>query len=551
MRVFVIIALFQYMLSAATAQVYTITVMAYSDANCSADGRLFGYIPLASLGISSCNSLSSPICVLDSYSGSYIKYTACAEGSPPTPTSGLWQSVYSSSSCTASSLRFMAQTPSACAAGSGISQRAICTNSGGAQRLTYPNTLCSGSPDRSEDVVRGMNSTLGTCAYSSSLGYYSIVSCYETPSVPFSPTQGIWQENFKSSSCAPSSSYTMSQTYSGICRLAGPGAGPGSYVKAACTTSGSAQVEYYSTATCSGSPIYFYDFSSSSTPIGACQSSGYGSQGESYKYSCYGTGAPFSLLAALSGKTCGGAPLPSSASLSGISCYSGIVAAGGGRVYEHPSTMIGPSGTPITFKVCGAVTGTVDGSMNMSGMIVGQRVRMYFPILNLDSVNLRSVTMGFSDVTDVTMCTSNKCNSPATDACATAGGALPALTSPVCGGAPTSSVPLSVTAAPISCFNNVNAPLALQAAPVGGLCVALTRLCKGANDTLPNCAGRSAGTAVRVYSDVNTLLITLGSAAANALFSTFAEFYRGMLMTHGSSILADLSELTLCNAAGW
>jgi hypothetical protein len=80
--------------------------------------------------------------------------------------------------------------------------------------------------------------------------------------------------------------------------------------------------------------------------------------------------------------------------------------------------------------------------------------------------------------------------------------------------------------------------------------VALTRRCKGANDGLSTCAGKAAGTAVRVYSDVNTLTAALGISAATAM-GDIAGLYQGVLLSPNHSIRADFDGLVLCNTAGW
>ncbi len=148
------------------------------------------------------------------------------------------------------------------------------------------------------------------------------------------------------------------------------------------------------------------------------------------------------------------------------------------------------------------------------------------------------------------MCTSSNCNSPASDACATGGGALPALTSPVCGGAPVSGVPPSAAAAPIACFNNVNTTLALQATPAGGLCIAFTHAClESTLYRVPGCNGKAVGTAVRVYSGVNTLISALG-VAAPALQSITGLYYGGVLLSSGSPYRT-MDSVVLCNTAGW
>ena len=181
----------------------------------------------------------------------------------------------------------------------------------------------------------------------------------------------------------------------------------------------------------------------------------------------------------------------------------------------------------------------------------GHLVRYYGGAPSIEQAAL-TLAVGLSGSTDIIMCTSSNCNSPASDACATGGGALPALTSPVCGGAPASGVPPSAAAAPIACFNNVNATLALQATPAGGLCIAFTHTCQHPTmDPVPGCSGKAVGTPVRVYSDVNTLSSALG-AVAPMLQNITASYYAGYLLPPGAAPRAlYFDSLVMCSTKEW
>jgi len=195
----------------------------------------------------------------------------------------------------------------------------------------------------------------------------------------------------------------------------------------------------------------------------------------------------------------------------------------------------------VDFKVCFAA----------SGFSNGLPARYYYGAGSL--IEAASTMYGLlTNVTDVIACTSNKCNSPALDACATAGGALPALTSPICGGVPASGAPPSPATTAINCYNNVNltAP-ALQTTPAGALCVALTRRCVGVSD--PLCPGKAAGTVMRLYTDVNTLIAAIGgpSAAADYSITVGNLFQAGFLTIPDHPIRSSINDLFLCNTAGW
>ena len=188
--------------------------------------------------------------------------------------------------------------------------------------------------------------------------------------------------------------------------------------------------------------------------------------------------------------------------------------------------------------------------MALTGRMNGHLVRYYAGAPSIEQAAMAASF--FSGATDIIMCTSSKCNSPASDACATGGGALPALTSPVCGGAPASGVPPSAAAAPIACYNNVNTTLALQATPAGSLCIAFTHTCQHPTmDPVPGCSWKAVGTAVRVYSDVNTLSSALG-AFAPMLQNITAIFYAGYFLSPGAAPRAQYIDLlVMCNTAGW
>jgi hypothetical protein len=185
----------------------------------------------------------------------------------------------------------------------------------------------------------------------------------------------------------------------------------------------------------------------------------------------------------------------------------------------------------------------------------GDLVRLYYGVQSLEALNQFAAV--FTGVVDVSACTTNKCNNPATDACATNNGALPVLSSMLCGGAPASGVPPTPSGSNIKCFNNINAPsTALQTAASGNLCVTLTHLCQ-ASDPFPNCAGK-VGTAVRVYSDVATITTFIGSEVAAQIGSSeVASFtfllhkaYSGFFSSSSYPARATMNDLSLCNTEG-
>lgn len=423
---------FALFLSAASAQEY-VTTMSYSDANCTADARLYGYYSSTTIGFTCAwMAANPPSCSSSSYGGS-TKITTCAAGSIPTPTSGLWQ----------------------------------------------------------------------------------------------------W--SFSSPTCAASSAQGAIQYYAPTCQTGSGGPGGAVAMKAVCTTGGGAEARYYSNTACSGNAIY-----TSPLPVNSTCGRTPGDGSSSYStISCYGEAvAPFSYATALAGKTCGGASIPTTASSTALTCFSGVVNASSPEMgMVSPSTSNGAS-----MAVCFAVTGRMNGHL----------VRYYGGAPTIEAAATSLSSSMFTDATDIIVCTSSKCNSPALDACATAGGALPALTSPICGGAPASGAPPAAAAAPVACFNNVNATLALQATPAGSLCIAFTHACQHPTaDPVPGCNGKAAGTAVRVYSDVNTLANTLG-AAASMLQDITAMFYGGSFLPSGSPYRTQyLDSLVVCNTKEW
>ena len=254
--------------------------------------------------------------------------------------------------------------------------------------------------------------------------------------------------------------------------------------------------------------------------------------------------APTQQLPTTPPPACAGTTLPTTVSSTNLTCYLGspVTAAGNGAV-SAPSTVqvSATSYGPADFKVCFAA----------SGFSNGLPARLYYGAGSL--IQASSMIYGqLTNVTDVIACTSNKCNSPISDACATAGGMLPTLTSPLCGGLSASGAPPSPATTGIACYNNANSTaLALQATPVGNLCVALTRRCEGVSD--PLCRGKAAGTVMRLYTDVNTLIAAIGGpSAATSYSTTVGNLFQGALMTTPDHpFRGSINDLLLCNTAGW
>jgi hypothetical protein len=232
---------------------------------------------------------------------------------------------------------------------------------------------------------------------------------------------------------------------------------------------------------------------------------------------------------------CAGSTLPSAASTADLACFLGFHSTAGNSSIIAPSMVTSAAGyVPANFKMCFAATGRMNGKLT----------RAYYGAGSIEQAS-NLVNSVLTNVTDFFACTTQKCNSPAADACATAGGTLSALTSPVCG-APESPPP---AANAIACYTNLNAtsPI-LQTTPVSLLCVALTHRCQGAGDPIPTCNGKAAGAVVRVYGDSNTLSDAFGGAAFR---KDAGDFYGGALTSADYFIRSAMDALFLCNSAGW
>ena len=433
------------MLSAASAQAYYQTVMAYSDANCTKDARVVSY-----LAADACDRFSPAAQTCGEGRGGgwdYTKTTACTAGALPTPTTGLWMSTFSSS-CSSNA------TKSLYTSFSGTCQRAA------ASTLRFPDA----PPDGSTNTV--------------------------------------------------------------------------------CTTGGGVQVRVYGSSDCSGEIIGARDIPYLQIWGGRALGECYHIDTEFSQLTCYGpTVAPWSPP--LPSKTCANAVLPSTVSSTNLTCFQGFANAAGNSSVSAPSTILGPTGSAPAafFKVCLAATGTLGG----------KTVRGYTGAESIEQAT-SIISNALLSVSDVIMCTSNNCNSPASDACASAGGALPALTSPICGGAPSGGAAPTAAASPIACFNNVeNNVTALQSAPASGLCIALTHRCQGAGDLVPNCNGKAVGTVVRVYSDVATLSSAMGPSGATLMQQVVGAFYSGTPLMSSNYYLRTTAadDLYICNTAGW
>ncbi len=190
--------------------------------------------------------------------------------------------------------------------------------------------------------------------------------------------------------------------------------------------------------------------------------------------------------------------------------------------------------------MCAAVTAKFNGAL----------VRYYTGHSSVAGAVNHYATAPVKDITDALFCTADRCNDPTKDQCASAAGRLPAVTSMLCGGAPTGPAP-APAAAPIVCWSNANSTsAALQARPAAGLCIALTHVCQAPPDPFSNCAGKAVGTAVRVYTDVTALSGTLGSNAAVAQ-SLVDNAQLGYLTTSSLLVRNTLFDaITICNTAG-
>ena len=349
--------------------------------------------------------------------------------------------------------------------------------------------------------------------------YTKMTAC--TAGTP-APASGLWLKYYSSSSCSSSSFSYMVQGLSGVCASGQGPTGGSSYSKAVCTTDGGAQMWYYTNSGCTGNADSYTSLSSAGLTLSACTASGTSSS----QILCYGAQvAPFSFAS----RTCGGSSLPTSVSSASLTCFTGAVNAS-----SFANSAVYPTDAGGGFKLCVALTGRMNGNL----------VRYYYGAQSLEALNQFAAGQ-FTGVVDVSACTTNKCNNPATDACATNNGALPVLSSMLCGGAPASGVPPTPSGSNIKCFNNINAPsTALQTAASGNLCVTLTHLCQ-ASDPFPNCAGK-AGTAVRVYSDVATITTFIGFTLQH-MYSFGAS---GALFSSSYPARATMNDLSLCNTEG-
>ena len=253
--------------------------------------------------------------------------------------------------------------------------------------------------------------TSSTCQISGGNGgapvsYSKTTAC--TTGVP-APASGVWYSQFADTSCSTSSLLSMYPVVSGSC---GPSPfGSGGSSRPVCTTGGGAQMWSFSSADCSGDVGNFYDLGRAYLNNSFCSPS---SSSGSFKYACFGAEvAPWSYAS----KTCAGSSLPTSAASTGISCFTGQSNASSltGSVSSTNFTT-SMYGVQVGFKVCVAATGKLNG----------HTVRNYLGASSIDDAN--TLVAGLYNIADVTMCTSNNCNSPTKDACTTYNGVLPALT---------------------------------------------------------------------------------------------------------------------------
>ena len=217
-----------------------------------------------------------------------------------------------------------------------------------------------------------------------------------------------------------------------------------------------------------------------------------------------------------------------------ISCYDGMSMA----TAPYSSAAWPMSGD---FKVCGVVT----VAMPATG---GGPSRMYRGARSLAAAYAELANIPYA-LSDLIMCTSANCNNPASDACGTANGAAPSLSSPVCGGAPAGGLPAPASSS-IACHINWGETARLQPSPLPGsfYCVSATHTCS-ASDPVPNCRGLAEGSPVRLYFDQASAETYL----QDAVF-TLEEYiqiaYSGGVAAAQNTYRTTLDAFTVCNTAG-
>ena len=203
-----------------------------------------------------------------------------------------------------------------------------------------------------------------------------------------------------------------------------------------------------------------------------------------------------------------------------------------------------PSGSTLNGinRVCAAGTVVVSGVTR----------RYYAGFTSLAAARYELSSAGA--VKDLVLCTSAGCNNPTQDTCGTANGAVLSVSSPVCGGAPSSLATPLYGLSDITCYSNLDgSATSVQAvATVGNrYCISATHVCRATDSpAVPSCAGKADGAAVRMYFDRNSVANVLSSSAVESFIAYFENAYGGML--YGADyMLRDygFDAFTLCNTA--
>ena len=268
--------------------------------------------------------------------------------------------------------------------------------------------------------------------------------------------------------------------------------------------------------------------------------------------------------AAIIPTTCASSSLTASPATAPIACYKGL------EFYNSSSLYYGGSVLPVPVKVvtdnlyCLAVTGEcasnaypcrVETSTGSAYLPAGTTVRFFFGVPSL--LALSSSASLFSNVRDVTVCTTDNCNSPFADTCALSAAGYTSL---MCGGG-TPVVPTAATT-DIVCYANTQAAGALQTTAIAGnpYCVAATIVCQGGlSATFCAAQNASVGTAIRVYSDIKSLAAALANSVPSSVTLTkdgLTSLVFGFLYplvgdySPGNPTRKMLSDIVICGTAG-
>ena len=179
---------------------------------------------------------------------------------------------------------------------------------------------------------------------------------------------------------------------------------------------------------------------------------------------------------------------------------------------------------PSTYTLIGSNVACAAASIVVSGA----SFRVYVGLTSLDAA--RELLAAYPSAYDVTICATANCNDPAQDTCGTANDAVVRISSPVCGGAPSSLALPDYGSLDIPCYNNLNDGNYLNSITTAGnrYCISATHVCRTSdNPAVPTCSGRADGTSVRLYFDRNSVANALSSEALASFDAFFENAYKG------------------------